>query len=424
MNSRPDPGIKGLSSRRTFLRQSAAGLGAAIWGSAFGAEAQRSDALAFLRSHFVADLHAHTALKTTFFRRDFYEDHAAPPNTYPFTLRTDAPSLRAGGVNAVCSALYVPEPQLAEDARLLSAAGTLSPSIRRMKKTLDEEGPEVLARLLNEFEAALRAGTGAVPVRSLAELDRANRQGKIGFLHTLEGGHALGSGYKKTHLDVLRLLHARGFCMVTLAHFYDAGVAPNIQGVPKTWYLKALGCFRDQWASEHSNEGLPELGRRCLEYMLDLGMLVDLTHMTPEAREDVYEQAGNRAPLVMSHVGCRELAPFRMNPCAKEVRRIADTGGVIGVVFLNYFLKGKQRGKGIEAILDTMECLMNDGGEDCVAWGSDFDGFTNPPNDLTEPADLPRLVEQMLERFGERRTAKIVGGNVRRVLEAGWRSPV
>lgn len=424
MNNESHFDYRELQNRRTFLRRSAAGIGTAIWATSSPSNAQTQEAIAFLKSNFVLDLHAHTALKTHFFRKNFYEEHPAPPNTYPFTLRSDEKSLQAGGVNAVCSAIYVPEPQVAEDARVLSALGSLSPGVRRMKKTFDLDGPEVAADIVNSFDAALRAGSGAVPVRSLAELDRANRSGKIGFLHTLEGGHALGSRYKKTHFDILRLLHARGFCMITLAHFYDVGVAPNIQGVPKTWHWKALHCFRDQWASEHTNEGLPELGRECAEMMTQLGILVDLTHMTPQARSDVYDLTGNRAPLVMSHVGCHDLAPLRMNPTADEVRRLADTGGVIGVIFLNYFLNGKNRGKGIAAILDTMECLMNHGGEDCIAWGSDFDGFTNPPNDLTEPSDLPRLVERMLPKFGERVTAKILGGNARRVLEEGWKCPV
>jgi membrane dipeptidase len=387
-------------------------------------ESTFADAQAFLRANFVADLHAHPAMKTGFFRKSLHEEHAAPWNTYPFTLRTDEPSLRAGGVNAVLSAIYVPEPQVAEDARVFSALGSLSPSVRRMKKTFERDGADVASELIDSLDAELRSGAGTSAARSLAELDRINREGKIAFLHTLEGGHALASRSQGSPAELLPAFHARGVCMVTLAHFYDVGVAPNIQGVPKTWYLKALGCFREQWASESSQERLPKAGRACVEAMLDLGMLIDLTHMTPESRADVLDQAGTKSPLVMSHVGCYDLMPSRMNPRADEIRRIADTGGVIGVIFLNYFLNGKQRGKGIDAILATMDCLMQHGGEDCVGWGSDFDGFTNPPNDLTEHSDLPRLVDRMLSHYGERTTAKLLGGNVRRVLEEGWKSPV
>ena len=61
--------------------------------------------------------------------------------------------------------------------------------------------------------------------------------------------------------------------------------------------------------------------------MIQLGMLADLTHCTPEARNDIYLQAGSRTPLVLSHVGLHELAPYRINPTLVEVKRIADTGG-------------------------------------------------------------------------------------------------
>ena len=152
-------------------------------------------------------------------------------------------------------------------------------------------------------------------------------------------------------------------------------------------------------------------------------MLVYLTHCTPEARNDIYLQAGSRTPLVLSHVGLHELAPYRINPTLDEVKRVADTGGVVGVIFLPFFLAGRHRGKGIDAIVETMARMLNAGGEECLGWGSDFDGFTNPPNDLTEPSDLPRLVDRMLRRFNPRIVEKILGGNVRRVLETGWRPP-
>jgi membrane dipeptidase len=122
----------------------------------------------------------------------------------------------------------------------------------------------------------------------------------------------------------------------------------------------------------------------------------------------------------MSHVGHHGLAPFKMNPKDDEVCRIADTGGVIGVIFMNYFLNGKIKGKGIDAIVMTVEKLIDAGGVDCIGWGSDFDGLTNPPNDLREPSDLPYLAAAMLKQFDTEISAKFFGGNARRLLEDGW----
>ena len=413
-------------SRRVFLRRAATvGFGAAGFvltpNRVDASKKDRADARAFLHEHFVADLHAHPSLKTYFFKKRIEFAHRASSSTWPFSLRADGPSLRRGGVDAVVSAIYVPEVGFLDDCAPLKLIANFQPSLHRLKKSLRDPPDRTAFAILDHFERELaRDGPKqfVATAHSVAEMDRIRREGKTAILHALEGGHALNG--KIENVDAF---HARGVCMITLAHFYDVGVAGNTMGIPYRKAYSALHCFREQYASEDSHEGLYPFGREVLERMIDLGILVDLTHCTPEARSDIYAQAGNRSPLVLSHVGLHELAPYRINPTLDEVKRIADTGGVVGVIFLPFFLTGRHRGKGIDAIVETMARLLNAGGEDSVSWGSDFDGFTNPPNDLTEPSDLPRLVDRMLQRFTPRVVEKILGGNVRRVLETGWRPP-
>ena len=415
----------GISGRVFLRRMTAAGIGVASTAlfpnRATASRKARDDARAFLREHFVADLHAHPSLKTYFFRKHIDFPHPAPAGTWPFTLRVDGPSLRRGGVDAVVSAIYVPEPEFLDDCAPLKFVANFQPSLHRLKKSLRDPPDRTAFAIMDHFERELAredVGQFARLARSLYELDRIRREGKTAILHAIEGGHALNG--KIENVDAF---HARGVCMITLAHFYDVGVTGNTMGIPYRKSYRALRCFRDQYASEHSSTGLHPFGRDALERMIELGMLVDLTHCTPEARNDIYLQAGSRTPLVLSHVGLHELAPYRINPTLDEVKRIADTGGVVGVIFLPFFLAGRHRGKGIDAIVETMARMLNAGGDECLGWGSDFDGFTNPPNDLTEPSDLPRLVDRMLRRFKPRIVEKILGGNVRRVLETGWRPP-
>jgi membrane dipeptidase len=324
----------------------------------------------------------------------------------------------AGGVNVLCSAVYVPERGLLDDCLPLRIAVPAFPPIRR----LIEGNPFRRAiEVLDDFERIVAAtpavdGVRAVIARSPADVERETAAGRLAIVHTLEGGHHLAGDAA----NVARF-HARGVAMLTLAHFYPNGIAPPVDGVPPAH--KHLGCFR---GPKDLGATLTPLGHEVVEEMLRLGMLVDLTHCTPPARTAVLERAGTRRPLVMSHVGAGSINPNPMNPTPDEVRRIADTGGVIGVIAMGYWLTGGegreegQRGReedGVGAMVATMRALADQGGIDVVAIGTDFDGFTDPPDDLPDPASLPRLTEALLAAgFSEPDVEKILGSNAMRVL--------
>jgi membrane dipeptidase len=377
------------------------------------------EAKAFLAEHFVADLHTHPSLKTSFLGKDLTKAHAAPSGTWPFTMRGDIPSLKDGQVDAIVSVIYPPEREFLEDSAPLRAVSGMTPSLRKVKRSMAQPSDEVVVRELEAFEKVISEseGDGSLGVaRSVAEMDRINAKGGIAILHGVEGGHSLGCD-----IGMVDELHSRGVCMLTIAHFYDRGVAPNVMGLPDRRLYRAFHCFQNQIASEKTDGPLPKFGKEVVDRMLSLGMIVDLSHCAPTARREATAMAHrHHRPVVMSHVGHHGLAPFKMNPKDDEVCRIADTGGVIGVIFMNYFLNGKIKGKGIDAIVMTVEKLIDAGGVDCIGWGSDFDGLTNPPNDLREPSDLPYLAAAMLKRFGAKVSAKFFGGNARRLLEDGW----
>lgn len=117
-----------------------------------------------------------------------------------------------------------------------------------------------------------------------------------------------------------------------------------------------------------------------------------------------------------------------------EVKWIADNGGVVGTIFMNYWLTGENRQLGIRYIVDTIRELEDIGGQDVVAIGSDFDGFTDPPDDMRDMSDLPRLTRQLAaeytmkglrdkpqRRWPDEVIRKFMGGNAYRVLTEGWK---
>jgi membrane dipeptidase len=155
--------------------------------------------------------------------------------------------------------------------------------------------------------------------------------------------------------------------------------------------------------------------------MEELGMLIDVSHCTPPARAQVYEIVGNRAPILATHVGAYEINPDPYNLKDWEIKKIAESGGVVGVIFMNYWLMPHETKRGLNFITRTIEHFVNVGGAEHTSVGTDFDGFTDPPDDIKDASELPRLTQRLVvEGYSEETIIKIWGGNALRVLREGW----
>ena len=367
----------------------------------------------------VVDLHVHPSLKTWLGSASLARRETAVSGYNPFGLRSSYGSLAAGGVGVLCSSIYVPEHALSRDCVALKLVSLVN---RRLRQAL-RNPPDVTAlEMLRHVEEQVALVNASVPsslmevVRSWDELQRTLAAGRMAVVHTLEGAHALNG-----RLETLERFSQLGVAMITLAHFYPNGYAPPVDGIPDGFLLKRLGCFR---AREDLKLGLTGQGVQLVESMFQRGIVVDLTHCTPRARQDVFALPNLRGrPLVMSHVGVRALHDHPMNPDDEEIRRIARSGGVVGVIFFSDWLfpQGAGREDRLANVVETVRHIQQVGGEDVVAFGSDFDGMTDPPDDLREPADFPRLLAALEEAgFTGRQIEKFAGRNFLRVLRAGW----
>lgn len=366
-------------------------------------------------SALVVDSHVHPSLKTHLFRKKLHKKHRSGGAFDPFTMRVDLPKAKAGGVDVLVSSIYLPERGLLDDCTALRLLSKVAP--KRIRRLFKGDPFERTIEILDDFETALdrakiRGGELARVVRSTDEILEAKSDGVIAVIHAVEGAHSLGG-----RVENVEALWNRGVCMLTLAHFYANEVAAPVVGIPPA--MQKFGCFKQ---SKDLGLGLAPAGPPVIEEMLRLGMIVDLTHCTPRARREAYEICGSRRPLVFSHVGVQPLADDPMSPTEDEIRRIADTGGVIAVIFMNHWL-GEHEGKnGLDAIVATIRQITAVGGIDAVAIGSDFDGFTDPPDDLKDIAGMPKLTEALLGAgFSETEIGKILGLNIERVLRDGWR---
>ena len=278
---------------------------------------------------------------------------------------------------------------------------------------------KVTKKMINRFnEAVAIAQQEGLPVTiayTKTELEAALASDKIVFLHAVEGAHTLDNDIQN-----LDKLFNMGVCMLTPAHVYENEATQCVGGIPPDF--QSCGCFQNQ---EIQEGGLFPFGVEVINKMIDLGMIIDMTHCTPAARTEIFNLNHNQRPLIMSHVGVDDMHSHPMNPTDDEIEKIADSGGVVGIIFYTYWLKSPNPPKdGLELISNTaahIKNMVNIAGIDHVAIGTDFDGFTDPPDDINDPAMFPDLQAELKNSgFTDPEIEKIFKTNALRVLMDGW----
>jgi microsomal dipeptidase-like Zn-dependent dipeptidase len=391
----------------------------------------------------LVDLHAHPSLAAMIFHRTFAGRYRAISRAFnPFSVRTNFIRLAEGAVDVLLSVAYPPEKQILDD---ISVLGVLRlrhlryvpwpPLWRIWRQAIQPPYFQVANNFLDEIEHQVKThnrqrGKRRVEIAtSIRQLDEIVKQGKhapIALIHAMEGAHGLEGEVCRAGDDEqavtdellanLDRLYQRGVAYITLAHFYANRVAPPVFPFPE-YMLDFYGgpLWRDL---THS---LTPAGEKVVEEMVGKGMIVDVTHCTPTARRRVYDIVGKRRPILATHVGVYEINPSPFNLTDWEIRRIAETGGMLGVICMNHWLVPHEAKLGVSYIARTIEHIVNVAGVESVGIGTDFDGFTDPPDDLKEPGELPRLTERLLaERYSHADIMKILGGNALRVLRQGW----
>jgi len=251
-------------------------------------------------------------------------------------------------------------------------------------------------RLLETMEAQLKADRGIVLATKASEILDARAAGKRVGMLSIEGGEAIGES-----LDELRAFFARGVRLMGL-----------------TWNRRnALGRGAGTGTAADGRGGLTDFGRKVVKEMERLGMVVDASHLSDEAFDDLLAVA--ERPVVASHSNSRALVPHRRNLEDAQAERIAKTGGLIGITFAGVFVDPEPAKVTKERVLEHLEHFLSVVGPDHVGLGSDFDGFTDKYGiAFGSAAELPWITENLLARGHSRADiAKVMGGNWLRVLK-------
>jgi membrane dipeptidase len=322
------------------------------------------------------------------------------------SLMTDIARLRAGGVGGQFWSVYVPA-ELQGETAVTATLEQIDIVHRMMRKYPDA------------FELALTAD----------DVERIFKKGKIASLIGMEGGHSIDSS-----LGALRMFYRLGARYLTLTHSRNVPWADSATDTP------ALG-------------GLSAFGEQVVREMNWLGMLVDLSHVSPDTMADAIRVS--EAPVIFSHSSARAVNDVPRNVPDNVLQMLPKNGGVVMVTFVPGFLSPKvaawsklqtehetrlkqqfptdanavkaglaewvkanpaPRATAADAA-DHIDHIRKVAGIDHIGLGGDFDGITSVPEGLEDVSKYPTLTAELLRRgYREDDVKKILGLNILRVM--------
>ncbi|HJR17412.1 MAG TPA: dipeptidase [Gemmatimonadales bacterium] len=278
----------------------------------------------------------------------------------------------------------------------------------------------IIARYPDRLELALTAG----------DIERSFKRGRIASLLGMEGGHAI-----ENSLGALRSYYQLGARYLTLTH-----------NVTLDWADAALDSAR--------HNGLTEFGREVVREMNRLGMLVDLSHVSPATMSDALDMT--ESPVIFSHSAAKALTDHGRNVPDSILKRLPQNGGVVMVTFVPAFVspqvaiwetQAKEQMTAIEEVVsdtveqnrrfeqwksthprpsatlaqvaDHIEHVRKVAGSEHVGIGSDFDGIDHVPEGLEDVSKFPDLFAELIRRgWSDGDLRKLAGQNILRVMRA------
>lgn len=334
-----------------------------------------------------------------------------PMNVEAYDLRQKAPGhtdlarLKEGGVGVQFWSVYVPGE--------IKDSGFAKVQLEQI---------DIARRVIAKYPERL------LPATSSADVARARKEGKIASFMGMEGGHVL-----ENSLGALRAYYDLGARYLTLTH-----------NVTLDWADAALG--------ETKHGGLTNFGREVVREMNRLGMLVDLSHVSPGVMSNALDVA--EAPVIFSHSSARALTDHPRNVPDSILARLPKNGGVVMVTFVPGFINtqvmeyerrarewrptGVVEGDTVEYrrqrqawraanpspraslqdVADHIEHVRKVAGVDHVAIGSDFDGIDTTPEALEDVSKFPALFAELVRRgWSDADLRKLSRENSLRVLK-------
>ncbi len=249
---------------------------------------------------------------------------------------------------------------------------------------------KMIARAKEEFA---KYPEEIVLTTSFDEMMQNEQAGKMSAILTVEEGGVIDG-----KMENLEELYRQGIRLITL-----------------TWNEENCLGFPNSKDANVMNQGLKPFGIEVVERMNELGMIVDVSHLSDGGFWDTIKYS--KKPVIASHSNARTLCNHQRNLTDEMIRALAEKGGVSGINFYPYFLN--ENGKAtIDDLIRHIEHLYYVGGEDFVAMGTDFDGFDDGELDIKHLGEIPYLYEALKKRkFNDSQIEKFWHKNAMRVMK-------
>ena len=202
---------------------------------------------------------------------------------------------------------------------------------------------------------------------NLNEILQLEKEKRLAGIITIEEGAIL-----EGKMDRLEKLYQEGVRLITLTWNYE-----NSLGYPNA---------KDPILME---KGLKPFGKNVVERMNELGMIVDVSHLSDGGFWDVVEIS--KKPFIASHSNARAIKDVTRNLTDPMIRAVADQGGVIGLNFCPFFLN-KENHETVDSLVQHLIHIIDQGGIGVAAIGTDFDGIGGKM-DLAHVGEMERLVQ-------------------------------
>ncbi len=326
-------------------------------------------------------------------------------------LMTDIPRMRAGHMGGQFWSVWIP-------------ANLHGPEAVKMTVEQIDLVHRMAAKYPNDFEMAYTA----------ADVERIHKAGRIASMVGVEGGHQIGDS-----LAALRQFYAIGARYMTLTHTSNTAWADSATDNP-------------------AHHGLTPFGKAVVHEMNRLGMMVDLSHVSPDTMKAAL--ATTQSPVIFSHSGVRAIVDHPRDVPDDVLELVAKNHGVVmanfypGYVsqavadwesdhaaeltrenappYAGRYIGQPDRAKAamaawltahprphatIAMVADHIDHIRKVCGVDCVGLGSDFDGIPGGPDGLDGVDKFPAVLEELVRRgWSDEDLAKLAGGNVLRVM--------
>jgi len=180
-----------------------------------------------------------------------------------------------------------------------------------------------------------------------------------------------------------------------------------------TWNFENSIGFPNSEDPELHKKGLKPFGIECIKRMNDMGMIVDVSHLSEGGFYDVAKYTNK--PFVASHSCARALCSHQRDLTDDQLRTLADKGGVVGINFLAKFLVDGATHTKIEYVVNHLKYMKNVADIDALAWGSDFDGIESTL-EFKDYSGFPMILDALSKEFTDDEIEKINSKNFLRVM--------